>query len=335
MIVKQMLSGDVQERFRELARQIDAGGFDSSKPWIEEQWRLAATPKGCGRMLRYWNAVLAAGGAHPYEQACLDAGCGAGMLPVILSLVGASRVVAVDILPEAVRVTQEIVSLARLPNVVVVQGDVAELPGANETFNLVYSVEAISHYKDYRAFLRHVWALLAKGGVLVIRDANNGANPDTVRKTRAIWHAFEHGYPSGTCFGHQPTPDGYLGSRRRILHMAMPHLQEKQLEQYSRWTFGYNREQVIAAARLFAVGDFSMKSEFRSGACPLDPEENMLCEQLFHPYVLAREMESIGFKVSVRSHLADRYPIADALWGWLSPLTIGLSGGFVIVARKI
>jgi hypothetical protein len=109
---------------------------------------------------------------------------------------------------------------------------------------------------------------------------------------------------------------------------------DERLKEYARWSFGYNRERTVAAARQFALGDHSMQSEFRPDACPIDPEEDMHCEQLIHPYHLAAEMRQLGFSVTVRAHLSDRYSLADRIWGWLSPLTLRFSKGFVVVGRR-
>jgi len=334
-MTKPILSSALQRQFQELAANLIAGGFTSSKSWIMDAWRRAAAPEGNARLFRYWNSIVTAGGVAPAGRACLDAGCGAGTLTALLALAGAQRVLAVDIVPEALRVVQEVARCGKLHNIQVAQADVAELPPEQGSFDLVYSIEAISHYRDCRGFLKRVWALLAPGGILVIRDANNGANPATVRKTQEIWRAIEFGNPEGRCYTHPVRTDGFRGARRQILREALPELSDEQVERFADWTFGCNREQTIAAARRFAAGDLSARSEYRPGVCPVHPTEDMLCEQLFHPYRLAAEMRDVGFRVQVRAHLADRYPLADAVWGWLSPLTMRWSSAFVVVARKV
>ncbi len=330
-----MLPRSVQERFRALAGQVVESGLVESKSWISDEWRRAASPEGSARIFRYWSAIATAGGVHPAGKACLDAGCGAGLLTVMLCLAGARRVLAVDVLPQAVRIVGEVLRLGGWAHAEVVQCDVAQLPVTQGPFDLAYAIEAISHYRDYRSFLQRTHALLAAQGRLVIRDANNGANPATVRRTREIWRAAEHGHPSGRCHGHICAAEGYLGARRAILREALPALSEEQVEQYARWTFAYDREQTIAAARRFSLGDLSLRSEYRADRCPLDPQAGWYSEQLFHPYRLAAEMRSLGFRPRVHAHLADRYPLADAVWGWLSPLTVRWSRGFVIVAGKM
>ena len=245
-----MLSRDVQERFRRLAARVVSEGLPSAKSWISDEWRQAAGAEKGARIFRYWSAIALGAGLHPAGRDCLDAGCGAGLLTVILALTGVRRVLAVDVLPQAVRVVREAVRLGELPGVEVVQGDIASLSPAAGPFDLAYSIEAISHYRDHHGFLRCVQGLLKPGGALIIRDANNGANPATVRRTQELWRATEFGCAEGRCHGHACTPEGLLGARRSILREALPELSLEQADQYARWTFGYNRERTIEAGRL-------------------------------------------------------------------------------------
>ena len=324
----------IRERFLELARQVAAYGLPDTRAWILNNWRQAASPEHGNRIFRYWSAIALASGVDPAARVCLDAGCGAGLLAVILSLAGARRVVAVDILPDAVQVVRQVARLGDLTNIEVEEGDIARLPPEWGPFDLAYSIEAISHYRDYQGFLRLMYDLLAPGGVLIIRDANNGANPATVRRTREVWRAVEYGHPAGRCHGHTCPPGGFLSLRRDIIRATLPSLSEEQVDQYARWTFGYNRDKIAETARRFAAGDLSLRSEFRPDVCPLDPRTDWFCEQLFDPYHLAAELREIGFRPRVHAHLTDRYPLADAIWGWLSPLTVRWSKAFVITARK-
>jgi ribosomal protein L11 methyltransferase len=68
------------------------------------------------------------GGRFP--ESVLDVGTGSGVLSIAAALMGATRIVAVDIDPEAVRVTQENLELNRVEKVVSASTtDLAELPG--------------------------------------------------------------------------------------------------------------------------------------------------------------------------------------------------------------
>ena len=45
-------------------------------------------------------------------------------------------------------------------------------------------------------------------------------------------------------------------------------------------------------------------------------------------------MRELGYRPHVHAHLTDRFPLADRVWGWFSPITMRWSKAFVIVGRK-
>ena len=126
----------------------------------------------------------------------LDAGCGTGLnlrhLP--------EGSVGVDINPRNVALLQE-----RLPNHVVVEGDVEHLPFADGSFGTVLCTEVIEHIPDPAAALAEYRRVLKPGGVLV----------GSVPARSMIWKLR---FLSSTCPHSEPFHNEYLpGEVREML----------------------------------------------------------------------------------------------------------------------
>jgi SAM-dependent methyltransferase len=94
----------------------------------------------------------------------LDAGCGGGRYAKLLGEAGA-QVVALD-LSSAVLHAREVT--ARLPNVVVVQGNLMNPPLAPQSFDVVYSLGVLHHTPDTIRAFRAIARLVKPGGYLAV-----------------------------------------------------------------------------------------------------------------------------------------------------------------------
>jgi SAM-dependent methyltransferase len=90
----------------------------------------------------------------------LDAGCGAGRFAEVGASLGA-RLVGVDI-SSAVEATAE--SLAKYPNVDVVQGDLLDLPIRQGAMDYAYCIGVVQHTPDRARTLRNVVSSVREGG---------------------------------------------------------------------------------------------------------------------------------------------------------------------------
>jgi SAM-dependent methyltransferase len=106
------------------------------------------------------------------ELRVLDAGCGVGWGGQILLDAGASSVVGVDIDPAAVAD-----AVRRVPGALFTVGDLAALPLATASVDVVVCFEAIEHVDDpYRA-LDELARVLAPGGSLLVSSPNPAVYP--------------------------------------------------------------------------------------------------------------------------------------------------------------
>lgn len=95
----------------------------------------------------------------------LDVGCGAGWLEPWLTSYG--RVTATDLADEVLARAR-----VRYPGATFLAGDFMELDLAEGSFDVVVSLEVLSHVADQAAFLARCAALLRAGGLLMLATQN-------------------------------------------------------------------------------------------------------------------------------------------------------------------
>lgn len=266
----------------------------------------------------------------------MDAGCGAGSLAVLLSILGAREVLAVDFVAEQIEQTKFLIRAAGVDNIETIQSDISSLDLPPESVDGIFSIEAISHYRGYEGFLDAVDRVLKPGGFLVISDGNNAASRRLRAITYDIWNAFENSPRAETVHGHPKGEQCYRKMREAIILEAFPVLDAETARRYAAYTFGYSREATVLAAGQFIKGDFSLRSDWSPDKCPLDPQSDCYMERLVHPYELARELTRRGYRCTVKSNgpTSPKYAPLTRVWEMLSPLTIYLPRGFCLMAFK-
>jgi 2-polyprenyl-3-methyl-5-hydroxy-6-metoxy-1,4-benzoquinol methylase len=95
----------------------------------------------------------------------LDAGCGAGWLCEMLTDYGS--VTGVDLSDEVLSRAQK-----RLPEVTFIAGNLMDLDLEKEAYDVVISLEVLSHVADQPAFITKLASLTAPGGRLILATQN-------------------------------------------------------------------------------------------------------------------------------------------------------------------
>lgn len=99
------------------------------------------------------------------DMEILEVGCGTGWFCPLLSRFG--RVIGTDLSDEVLRRAQ-----ARWPGVRFIAGDFATLPLEHGAFDVVVSLEVLSHVVDHEAFIARIAELLKPGGLLMLATQN-------------------------------------------------------------------------------------------------------------------------------------------------------------------
>jgi SAM-dependent methyltransferase len=290
----------VEAELHALACRILDAHHDAYDPWLYSYCGELAKPDDVGRYLRYQLDHLALGGVDPRGAAVLDAGCGFGLALVTYGLLGASRLCGIDNhrgMVETVHAYQAELPRELAEKFEVTYGDVSETPYDDGEFDIVLSIEAISHYLDVDRFISEAARVLRPGGALIVSDGNNGLNPLIRRRTHRIWDAFESGEPGTAVNGHV-VGRSYADRREAILERAVPALDASARAKLAALTSGMVEEDLIRAGERYAgTGELPEPARGRHDV-PVSPEGQVM-ERLFDPYELADQIEAHGFSCRV------------------------------------
>ncbi len=136
---------DTYALFKQILDDSNKGRYDV------ELWQycsLFTTPEGTAREVRYVYDLCRLAHFDPQDKIILDAGCGFGRLAFVLMLMGAQKVCGIDLYENRLYTLQRIIQDYNLSEKLeAFLEDVAQMHYASQTFDMVLSVEAISHYE--------------------------------------------------------------------------------------------------------------------------------------------------------------------------------------------
>ncbi len=293
------------------------------------------------RNLRYYLDLFETAGRSPRDVNVLEAGSGFGLGLVVVATLGAAEANGIELSSWQVEFAQRVREI--LPDEVgdrvkPIVGDVVELPYADGTFDVVLSLEAISHYLEYAPFLDEAHRVLRRGGVLVISDCNNGLNPLIRRRTHRLWAS--HEADPRTQPVDSDSPWLFVPKRERIAKAADPMLAAEVAHELALRTAGMVRAEIEEAVQAHAEHGTLPDSRYRPGTVTVHPEHEMVMERLFDPFQLGREISERGFDVRVRGHwggAGESRPVraVNGVLRSVSRLTMPSARGFRIRATKL
>lgn len=286
--------------FEGLARRILDDPPGGGESWFIEYCGSLQRPDQVGNYIRYHLDNVAFHGRDPRGCDVLDAGCGFGMGLVVHGLMDARSLHGIDITPEMLETIEAYRPL--LPGriaerLAVTRASTADMPFPDGSFDLVLSYEAISHYNDVEAFIAESFRVLRPGGVLMISDGNNGANPVIRRRTRRIWEVVENG-PPGTRIGPHHVIEPMVRKRARFLRERVPGMPPDDAERLALVTSGMAGDDLAEAGRRFLSDGTTPGRVYAPGDLPVEPEKGEVIERLFDPFALGRVLEQAGFRAT-------------------------------------
>jgi len=218
-------------------------------------------------------------------------------------------------------------------------GDVGDMPYADQSFDLIVSHEAISHYPDVSAFIAESHRVLRPGGALLLSDSNNALNRKVRQETQEIWDAFETG-PAGVRVHGHTIAEPFVDQRAGIISETFPDLAGATARQLAEHTSGLAGDAILEAVRAYQSTGQLPQHVFGPGQCPVDPVQGYYIEYLFNPIDLAQELRNAGFEPRLRAYLGGArgglLAIANHILTWepLTPIVLPFSQAFQILAVK-
>jgi len=318
--------------FRVVGKALDEAG-------AAMDGRYHVTPRKRAALTQYLYRVA---GKPIRGSSLLDVGCGHGIDCISAAMLGASRVVGIDVDEVGINHMQGVLNeLDRRGyelNVRPLLHDVADgIPCDDNSFDVVFLIEAVSHILQLKAVLQEVLRATKPGGAVIINDSNNVLARGKAEQTIDLWERWENGPRPGADALPQEERS-YRAMRQHIIQERYPSLTQDDLEELSLATTGKTRAQVLDVVDDYLETGQIPNRRYRHGTCPVSPD-GCYMERLFDPYELASTLEEVGFsRTTVMAHLThgnSTRALIDRLFRVLpASIAMYLSRGFIIVARK-
>ena len=325
--------------FHDIATAVLDADLPEYDQWFYSYCGRLRSSDGAAKYVRHVLDLLNLAERDVRGARVLDAGCGFGMTTLLCGLLGAAEAHGIDVhqgMLDTARAYLPLLPANLAARVGVTRGDVSCMPCPAESYDVVLSIEAVSHYLFVEKFLAEAWRVLKPGGVLIVSDGNNGLNPLVRRRAYHMWEAFEKGPVGAHLAGH--TAQCYREMRREFIDQHFPGLTEAEASALTEHTFAMTFDEVREACERYVSDGLMPGRTFRRGVPAIDPAGAAI-ERLFDPNALGDEMAKRGFEVRVVGYWggASGRPalrIANRILTRLSPVTIYSARAFRTVAVK-
>ncbi|OGC09213.1 hypothetical protein A2V82_14355 [candidate division KSB1 bacterium RBG_16_48_16] len=320
----------------QLVKYADLFGFGED---FDLYFKRLNSPKGAEIFLRHILNLLRIARAPIYGKSILDAGCGFGMTSLALRLLGAQRVVGIDLKRERLDIFCRMLNSLpfAIDGISMHNMSVTDMAFRDQSFDMILVNEAISHYNDVGRFFNESQRILTPGGVLIVSDGNNYSNPLLRRKNIKLWQTLEQGPDGITVWGHR-IEKSLKTQRGEIIADFCPGLHKNEVDMLAATTSGLYGTRLLDAVRRYVATGKKPRQPYSRGRCPRNPVLGTLMEMAFDPYELMRRMSPLGFDVRVHSHFfgarGSLLYYFNRLLSYLSPVTIYGARAFRIVATK-
>lgn len=300
------------------------------------KYELMADPQRGRRRFELLQYEMEVAGCDVRGRVVLDAGCGTGLYSVMFAMLGAARVEAVDFFPRNVEFLSRLAREFRLP-IEPRLSDVSRtgLPAAS--VGLVYCVEAISHFHDWKLFLDEAARVMQPGGHLVIGDGNNGANPTIRRAIYDFWMESETG--PFTTEAYPPSRNlPYLVRRMLMIRKAFPEASDEDVFQLALRTSEYGGDDLLRECRRYLeTGTLPLRG-YRYGQSQRRPEDGQRNEEPLDPREIADYLRGRGLEARPRAHFGyGRHPLLPVLnqaATWFGDLPLRFAERYLVLASK-
>ena len=188
-----------------------------------------------------------------FGKKILDIGCGFGLHSILFSMFGAREITAIDFNEEKVEILKKLLNtwLSDISNIDVERGDALNLNFPDSTFDIVFSMDMISHVRHLEPVMSEINRVLKSGGVAYIDDGNNPFYLPAWKKRVNMWHEWEYGPLDPTKLRMTDSPLPFIEIRKNIIKTRFPQLDNRIVDFLARKTQGYYGDGIVSVSREF------------------------------------------------------------------------------------
>lgn len=279
-----------------------------------------------------------------YGKRILEVGCGFGWDAVGLALAGDNEVVASDILPSMIDGMSQCLATMekkgkKLP-VTPLQGDICNLDLPSESFDGIFTTEAIEHVHDLPLMFRNCYRLLKPSGVALIVNDSNRYNAAARAHSWEGWTERDQSWEHVEWLKKEVRPVEHADARpygvmrEEMIRAADNSLTDADVAALRSATAGMIQPEIEqAVAEYKRTGKLPKPDKFRW--CR-NPETGEYSERLLDPWELKQWLKDAGFEVQLQ-HVFRKMPLRALNGVNFRPLNKWLFGKralFALVARK-
>lgn len=279
-----------------------------------------------------------------YNCTILEVGCGFGWDAVGLALTGHNKVVASDILPSMIDgVTECLRTMEARGKPLPIEplcGDICQLDLPANSFDGIFSSEAVEHVHDLAAMFATCFRLLKPGRRLVIVNDSNRYNASSRAHSWDMWTDRDESAEHAEWLKTEVRPvehanaRPYGAMREEKIRAVAPELSDDAVSDLRKATAGMIYPEIEEAVREYKRNkSLPVRDEY--GWCR-NPETGEYAERLLDPFELKAMLRTAGFKVQLR-HMFRKMPLRLLNGIQLRALNerlFGLRPAFVLVAEK-
>jgi 2-polyprenyl-3-methyl-5-hydroxy-6-metoxy-1,4-benzoquinol methylase len=276
----------------------------------------------------------------------LDVGCGFGWQAFMISLLDdENKVVGVDILPSMIEGMSECVETMHKKGVTFsvtpMCGDICNLDLDANSFDAIYSIEAIEHVHDMRQMLERCFTLLRPNGNLILVNDQNMLNrkgrDDTVKmwkERESSWQWSEYLRSIRPIEHKDARPFAVM--REEIVTAANPNLEQRIVQTLVDATCGLLKPEIETLAKNFKMGmPLPKRPDYDWCRNPITGE---YAERLFDPFALMKQLQQAGFRKTKVRHFFRKFPLnlTNAIQFWpLNYILFNVRPQFILYGEKV
>lgn len=199
--------------------------------------------------------------AQIYNATVLDVGCGFGWIDLCISIMGNNKIVANDIRESMISTMNEGVAdikkkLGVKFEIQTLLGDICNIKLEPESFDVVFSHQAIEHCQDLEAMFKNCREALKNKGRLILINDSNWLNKKVRKTTVDMWKKRDESQEFIEKLkikrpienkGKEP----YRIMREKIIEEADPLISKEEMKKIARATAGLTRKNIECAVELY------------------------------------------------------------------------------------